>query len=279
MGKIYHTFTLVSGDGTPLHGHYWKPEGKPRACILLVHGIGEHGARYNDWARRFVKLGFFVYALDYRGHGKAQGPRGFVHSLTELMDDVSMLVRRCERNFEDIPWFLYGHSMGGNLVLNFLRFRRQDFAGVVVTSPWLELVHPPKPWLQRLGRWADMWWPEWTFSTGIRSDQMTSVPAEREEADADPLMHGRISLRLFNELNDSARFLMTKGLDFHLPMLLLHGEADPLTSCGATERFAARYPENCSYKGYGGALHELHREPVADLVFSDIVAWMEERLK
>ena len=110
MGKIYHTFTLVSGDGMPLHGHYWKPEGKPRACILLVHGIGEHGARYNDWARRFVKLGFFVYALDYRGHGKAQGPRGFVHSLTELMDDVSMLVRRCERNFEDVPWFLYGLS-------------------------------------------------------------------------------------------------------------------------------------------------------------------------
>ena len=92
-------------------------------------------------------------------------------------------------------------------------------------------------------------------------------------------MHGRISLRLFNELNDSARFLMTKGLDFHLPMLLLHGEADPLTSCGATGRFATRYPENCSFKGYEGALHELHREPVADLVFSDIVAWMEERLK
>src|SRR5690554_1228976 len=84
MGKVYHTFSLVWCDCMPLHGHYWKPERKPRACILLVHGIGEHGARYNDWARRFVKLGFFVYALDYRGHGKAQGPRGFVHSLPEL---------------------------------------------------------------------------------------------------------------------------------------------------------------------------------------------------
>jgi alpha-beta hydrolase superfamily lysophospholipase len=274
MGKIHQTFNLVSNDGTVLRGHFWKPGGYPVATICLVHGIGEHAGRYDDWARRFCKQGIMVYALDYRGHGTSEGKRGHANSIGELMDDIGVLVRRCKRNWGEIPAFIYGHSMGGNLVLNFLNARRQDFAGGIVSSPWLELVSPPNKFIQVLGRMANAIMPRWILSTGIKSSQMTSVASEIEETDKDALMHGRISLRLFNEVNmSSGRLLSDKG-NIQIPLLLFHGERDPITSVEASARFFEMHKDICAFKTYPDSLHELHREPLADEVFNDIMTWI-----
>jgi alpha-beta hydrolase superfamily lysophospholipase len=279
MGKIHQTFNLVSNDGTVLRGHFWKPAGYPVATICLIHGIGEHAGRYDDWARRFCKQGIMVYALDYRGHGASEGKRGHVNSMAELMDDISVLVRRCRRNWGEIPGFLYGHSMGGTLTLNFLNTRRQDFSGAIISSPWLELVHPPNKIMQTLGRIANVVMPDWLLSTGIKSSQMTSLPGEIEETDKDPLMHGKISVRLFSELNQSALELLSERVNIQIPLLLFHGESDPITSINASVRFFENHRENATFHSYANALHELHREPVADEVFSDIMAWLNGQLK
>ncbi|GAO28016.1 alpha/beta hydrolase [Geofilum rubicundum] len=278
MGKIHQTFNLVSKDGTVLRGHFWKPNGYPVATICLVHGIGEHAGRYDHWARRFCQQGIMVYALDYRGHGASEGKRGHVNSMTELMDDLGVLVRRCKRNWGEIPGFIYGHSMGGNLVLNYLNVRRQDFTGGIISSPWLKLVHPPKPIWQKLGQWLDGLIPGWVLSTGIKSSQMTSVLSEREETDKDSLMHGRISIRLFNEVNRSSQRLLGDQVHIHIPLLLFHGERDPITHMEGSARFFENHKDICTFHTYADALHELHREPMADEVFKDIMDWVKAQL-
>ncbi len=279
MGKIHQTFNLVSNDGTVLRGHFWKPVGYPVATICLVHGIGEHAGRYNDWARRFCMQGIMVYALDYRGHGASEGKRGHVNSIAELMDDIGVLVRRCKRNWGEIPGFIYGHSMGGNLVLNYLNVRRQDFTGGIVSSPWLELVHPPNIIWQKLGRLANAVMPGLTRSTGIKSNQMTSVPSEIEETDKDPLMHGRISARLFSELNQSSLELLSDRVNIQIPLLLFHGECDPVTKIEGSLRFFENHRDICTFNSYADSLHELHREPKADEVFDDVMSWIKKYLK
>lgn len=278
MGKIHQTFNLVSNDGTVLRGHFWKPVGYPVATICLVHGIGEHAGRYDDWARRFCKQGIMVYSLDLRGHGESEGKRGHVNSMAELMDDIGVLVRRCRRNWGEIPGFIYGHSMGGTLALNFLNVRRQDFTGGIVSSPWLELVHPPNPIMQKVGRLANTVMPGFLLSTGIKSSQMTSVPREIEETDKDPLMHGRISVRLFNALNQSTQTLLRGHLNIQIPLLLFHGESDPITKIEGSVRFFENHKDICTFNTYADSLHELHREPIADEVFADVMAWIDDQL-
>lgn len=279
MGKIHQTFNLVSNDGTVLRGHFWKPVGYPVATICLVHGIGEHAGRYDDWARRFCKQGIMVYAVDYRGHGASEGKRGHVNSIAELMDDINVLVRRCKRNWGEIPGFIYGHSMGGTLVLNFLNDRRQDFSGGIISSPWLELARPPSEMMQKLGRLANVVVPGWLLSTGIKSNQMTSIPREIEETDKDPLMHSRISVRLFNELTQSSLELMRERGTIQIPLLLFHGERDPVTKMEGSVRFFENHKDICTFHTYADALHELHREPIADDLFADTMAWIDDQLE
>jgi acylglycerol lipase len=279
MGINHQTFNLVSTDGTALRGRYWKPGTEPVATMCIVHGIGEHSARYDAWARRFSKQGIMVYAFDLRGHGESEGSRGNISKLSEFMDDIGSMVRRCKRNYGEIPGFIYGHSMGGNLVLSYLMGRRQDFAGAIITSPWITMVNPPGAFKQKIGRWLNKLYPDKTLSTRIRSHQLTSLPKKMEESDNDVLMHSRISIRLFHELSQSAEEIVAYRTPIRIPVMLLHGESDPITRYEASRDFASNNQVLFTYKGYESALHELHNEPVADLVFNDILAFIKSNVK
>ncbi len=278
MGVNHQQFNLVSTDGTILRGRFWKPDTSPVATICLIHGIGEHSGRYDAWARRFCRQGIMVYAMDYRGHGESEGQRGHAGHIGELLDDIGALVRRCKRNFGDIPGFIYGHSMGGNLALIFLMRRRQDFAGAIITSPWLELVKPPRPFLRKVGLWMDGFFPDLSLSTGLKSNQMSSLPKRIEEADNDPLMHSKITLRMFNEIDKSAAEVISFRIPVRIPLFLLHGEKDQITKPEATEAFYKNNPELFKLKLYPGALHELHNEPAADEVFQDILGFIQTQI-
>lgn len=278
MGVNHQVFNLISTDGTVLKGRYWKPNSFPIATICLVHGIGEHAARYDSWARRFCAEGIMVYALDYRGHGASEGKKGVINSIAELNDDINALVRRCKRSWSEIPNFIYGHSMGGALVLNYLIKRRNDFEGAIITSPWLELVHPPSEFKIKVLKWLDLIRPSLTFSTGIKSDQMTSESVKKQDADNDPLMHSRISVRLFNQVNTRAQEVLTNKLNIKVPILLAHGLADPITQPMTTKKWAEKHAPQTQFVGYENALHELHNEPVADELFNDILQFIKDHL-
>ncbi|ASB49495.1 alpha/beta hydrolase [Alkalitalea saponilacus] len=276
MAISHQTFNLVSRDGTVLQGRYWKPGQSPIATVCLIHGIGEHALRYDTWARRFCDAGFMIYALDYRGHGLSEGNKGHIDHISDLLDDIGALVRRSKRNFGEIPAFLYGHSMGGTLVLEFLVKRRQDFAGAIISSPWLKLIKPPSRFIQNAGKWLDPICPEVTFSTGIKSTHMTSLPQKKENADKDPLMHGRISIRMFNEINKCTESLIEWQNPVRTPLLFLHGISDPLTKPEASESIANKNTQLYKFIGYENTLHEIHNEPIADQAFEDINNWMSQ---
>lgn len=278
MGVNHQIFNLVSKDGTILQGRYWKPTEFPKATICLVHGIGEHAARYDAWARRFCEHGIMVYSVDYRGHGESEGKRGVVNSIAELNDDINAMVRRCKRSWSEIPNFIYGHSMGGILTLNYMVKRRSDFEGAIITSPWLSLVNPPSEGKIKALKWLDLLWPSLTFSTGIKSEQMSSESAKKEDADNDPLMHSRISVRLFNSVATRADEMVKFKLNIRVPIFLAHGMADPITDPMTTKRWAEKYAPLTQFKGYDGALHELHNEPVADELFNDILQFIKAHL-
>jgi len=139
-----HTeFKFKTSDELQLFGQSWQPEDRPRAAICLVHGMGEHSGRYGHVADRLTQAGYSVFAFDLRGHGKSLGPRGHTPSYRTLLNDINSLLNEVDKNFPELPLFLYGHSLGGNLVLNYVLRRQPKFKGVIVTGPWLRLAFEP----------------------------------------------------------------------------------------------------------------------------------------
>jgi len=274
----HHVVSLVSADGTILRGRFWKPETPPLAALCMVHGLGEHSGKYDEWARSFCRKGIIVYALDYRGHGESEGKRGHANNISELLDDIDAMIKRCKQNWDNLPVFLYGHSMGGTLALAMIESRRQSFQGAIVTSPWLKLVNPPGACTRYLGHCFNNLLGGLTFKTGLNPSQMTRLPSKIEAADNDPLMHGKISLRLFNEIEQCASKILSRGLVASIRTLLLHGENDPVTCFKATKQLELLNPALFKSKYYTGALHELHNEPVAEEVFFDIMFFIKNNV-
>jgi alpha-beta hydrolase superfamily lysophospholipase len=168
--------------------------------------------------------------------------------------------------------------MGGNLVLTYLMQKNQNFSGAVVTSPWIGLVNPPSAFMKWLAGHLDGVLPKLTLSTRIHSSQLSSQPEAQQNAKSDPLMHSRISLRLFNQLNLAAVQLMATPERVQLPLLVLHGGADQVTSPQHSADFSAKCPSS-TFKLYHGALHELHNKPVKNEVFNHIIQWMDVIIK
>lgn len=279
MATNYQEFKLISVDGTVLKGRLWRPSNKPRATICLVHGFGEHSARYDSWARRFCDENIMVYAVDYRGHGKSEGKRGVVNSIAEINDDINAMLRRCKGSWHDVPNFIYGHSMGGALVLNFLVKRRSDFDGAIITSPWLGLVNTPSPTKLKLIKLLDYIFPRVTVSSGIKSNQMSTDSELVMDRENDPLMHGKISVRLFNQIQVRTESLMNDSLNIRIPILLAHGLADPITNPETTRKWAEKYTPLTTFIGYENALHELHNEPIAKDLFNEIINFIDKSIE
>ncbi|NJN05349.1 MAG: alpha/beta hydrolase [Rhodobacteraceae bacterium] len=112
----------------------WEPEGKPKAIICLVHGLGEHSGRYENVGDSLNKAGYALFGFDLRGHGKTSGKRGHIPSLDVALQDIHQFVRFQKQNFPDTPIFLYGHSLGGMLALAYAVGHGEELQGVIATG-------------------------------------------------------------------------------------------------------------------------------------------------
>ena len=131
-----------SKDDLDIFGQYWKSGGMEKAVIALVHGFGEHSDRYHHVAEAFNNSGYSVIAFDHRGHGQSKGQRGHTPQYESLMQDMDVFLEKTRDIFPDTPVILYGHSMGGNIVTNYVIRRSPE-----VLPQWslviLQTAEPP----------------------------------------------------------------------------------------------------------------------------------------
>lgn len=268
-----------SKDGIEIWGKGWEPELAPRAVVCLVHGYGEHIGRYEHVARAFTEAGYVLFGFDQRGHGRSGGARGHTPSYEALMDDVALLIEQAGQRYPSLPRFLYGHSMGGNEVINFALRRKPNLAGVIATGPWLKLAFEPPAWKIRLARLMDRILPGFTQSAGLELTALSHDPKVVEAYKNDPLVHEQISARLFIELLNSGEWALAHAEEFPLPLLLMHGGGDRLTSADASREFARRGGRNITLHIWDDWYHEIHNEPDQEEVFKVTVIWMDARLE
>jgi alpha-beta hydrolase superfamily lysophospholipase len=271
-------YSWQSADGLTLYGQGWQPESGLSAVVCLVHGLGEHSGRYAGLAADLCKAGVALMSFDLRGHGRSAGLRGHAPSLDALMDDIDMLLEHAQRRFLTVPHFLYGHSLGGLLVLNYALRRSPEVAGVIASAPPLRLAFDPPAARVFLGRIMDRFRPQFQQPTGLDTRALCHDPQVIREYVQDPLVHDRISARLYLSMLDAGEWALAHAAEFKMPLLIFHGGADRLTSTRATREFAGQVKGDCTHCEWEGFYHEPHNEPQRAEVVARVVGWIKARL-
>ncbi|MCF8244092.1 MAG: lysophospholipase [Saprospiraceae bacterium] len=246
-----------------------------RAVVCIVHGLGEHIGRYNHVAQFFSLENIATIGFDLQGHGRTVGKRGHTEGLESMLDDVDLLLKTAQDKYPGKPVFIYGHSMGGNVVLNYVLRRKPKIAGLIATAAWIQLPKPPSPFIVLFGKIMNFIIPKLTQPNGLDINELSNDPTVVKAYKNDPLVHDRISVRAGTSLLEGASWLDNFSGEMPCPTLLLHGGIDRITSPIGTAEFAKRVNGDVTWKEWEGLKHEIHNEPQQGEVLGFLVEWME----
>lgn len=264
-------------EGLNLFVQHW-PQEHPKAVIALVHGQGEHIGRFDHVAQWFNQQGVAVLGYDHQGYGKSQGKKGHAKNLEVLLDDIGQLLEQTRQMYPGVPLFLYGHSMGGGLALNFVTRRHPDLTGLIATAPWIRLAFEAPAFKVVAGRFLRWFMPTLTLPTGLAAHFISHDEAVVKAYLADPYVHNKLSAAAGIALLEAAKWLDTYTERFSMPVLLQHGSDDKITSAAATKSFSERAQGDITYREWPGLYHEIHNEKQQLEVFEYTWQWMQRVL-
>ncbi|MHA7965807.1 alpha/beta hydrolase [Paenibacillus sp. CAU 1782] len=258
----------------------WKPVQKEtKAVIALSHGQGEYGERYSHVAERLSSEGYVLLALDHYGHGRSGGKRGHMPSYEVMMDHTELMLEQCAKRYPGLPVFLYGHSMGGNIALNYsLRFK-PAIQGLLLTSPWLQLAFKPPAVKEWIGKKLSILLPALPMATGLKvQDLYREGPSFQPTMRMDEFCHTTITPRAYTELQTASEWAMSHAGELDVPLLLLHGTDDRITSFEASRQLAGQLGARCEWKPWPGGLHELHNDLEGAEMLGVVTDWIHRQL-
>lgn len=275
--------TLTTRDGLKLHWREW-PVDHARGTILIVHGHGEHVARYAHVVDYLNQQGWSVAGYDQRGHGRSPGKRGRLNQPDDFLHDLAAAIDQARERLPGGPFVVLGHSMGGVTLARFALgqmgyeqgpwVRKVD--GYVLSSPAID-VDPSL--LQRLllkvaGRLA----PELGVSNGLKASWVSRDPAEVAKYEADRLVHGTIAPRLVMFMIESGELVLQCAPKWNVPTLLLYAGSDLCVSPSGSDRFAETAPKKwVTSRAFPTLYHEIFNEPERQEVLDDVGSWLNLR--
>lgn len=266
-------------DGQELYYQIWRPDGEPKATLIIVHGLGEHGGRYMNLVNPIVPSGVTVYAFDHRGHGRsAEKMVAHINSWDEYRGDVRAFVQMAAAAEADKPLFLMGHSMGGLIVTNYVLHHPDGLRGAIISAPPVGEVDV-SPVLRAVGKLMSVLKPDFAIDNGLDPKGISRDPAVVAAYENDPLVHGKVSARWSTEFFKAIDWTRAHAADFKPPVLMIHGEADLFVPIAGSRAFFEQIPQaDKTYIAYEGGYHEslndLHHAQAA----ADIVKWVKARV-
>jgi alpha-beta hydrolase superfamily lysophospholipase len=271
-------FTWQNAKAITITAEDWSPQAEPRAVVVLVHGLGEHIGRYRHVAEALNAAGIAMLGFDLPGHGRSGGARGHA-SFDAILDDIDHLLQEAARRYPGKPRFLYGHSMGGALVLYYTLKRRPDLQGVIASAPGLASGVPLPSSKLFMAKVMSKLAPTYTMDNGLDLTYLSTDPAVIKAYKADPLVHPKISARLGNDLLSTGEWVLAHAAEFPLPLLVFQGAGDRIVSVAFNTRFARAVPkEKVTYKLWEGLYHEAHNDPEQLQVIQSIIDWINSHL-
>lgn len=269
---------LLPFHQTHLFTRHW-PVDQPKAVVGIVHGFGEHSGRYAHVAAFLNRHGYAVTTYDLPGHGQTQGKRGHVDRYDTLLDSVQTLLDFTRTEYPELPVFLFGHSMGGNILANFLIRRQPRIKGAVVQGAWLKVPYElPKfeIWLAKTMRNI---LPSIQVSSKLDVSAVSRDPAVVAAYKADKLNHSVITPGWFFGAYEAQQYAIDHAADIQVPTLIMHGAADKIAGPdGSKALYENGNKALLTFKTWDGLYHEIHNEPEQQAVLAYMTGWLDTQL-
>lgn len=278
--SAFQESTFTSKDGTRLF-HVSLVPAEAKAVVVVVHGYADHSGRYRHVMEAFAKAGFASHALDYRGHGRAAGRRGFCNSFEEFLDDLSGFLTRVRAESGSLPLFLVAHSHGALITARLLATRGapERLAGVMLSAPYFRLQLEPSRFQLFQAKVIGKLIPFLPVKNPLTVPQLTNDPEMMAWTEKDVLRHAVVTPKWFTESNaaQDAVFRDTAALTW--PILVVHGAEDPVARPDASKTFFDALPaSDKEYVSWPGMLHEPFTAPARQEVLDKVVGWMDARV-
>lgn len=297
-------FYYPSRDGvTKIHAIEWIPEGEVTAVLQMCHGMVEYIDRYHEFADFLTKHGVYVVGHDHLGHGKSvvsQEKLGFFHETdgnAYVIADIQQLRMQTAKKYPGVPYFIMGHSMGSFLVRQYLGLYSGGLSGAIImgTGEQPSLVVNAGKLVCKIIAAIKGWDYRSKFVNNL------AVGAYEKKMGAAWLSKNPENVKKYHE-DPLCGFIFTVNAYYHmfsgiakmnqqekegkaaksLPLLFVAGKDDPVGNYGkGVENVYNKY-KKCGYqdvqlKLYEEDRHEILNEEDKDVVFQDILAWLEIR--
>ncbi|HKC20048.1 MAG TPA: lysophospholipase [Candidatus Dormibacteraeota bacterium] len=267
---------LTSSDGTRLAYRRWPLQNAGTGITFaVIHGHGEHGGRYERFAQGMAKYGqMATYALDLRGHGESEGRRGHVDSWDQWVDDAAAFVKHVEHEApgEVVP---LGHSFGGVVMLSTVRSKKlTHIKRFILSSPALRLTKETPQWLNGTASALSKVAPQLALSNQVDAGTISRIPEVVDAYKTDPLVHGKITTRLYSEWRRASKENLDHAQAIDIPFLVLAGTDDRLIDPDVSRELHEKAPTMSTLAMLDGRYHEPFNDLDSDEVFAMIADWI-----
>jgi len=270
------TTYFTNRNGEKFFVRYFLPQ-RPKALLVVAHGLGEHSGRYKRLGEYFADRGYAVAVYDLRGHGRSVGKRGHVDHFESWVEDLRTFVWNARREMRHtIPTFVIGHSLGGLIALSYIAHYSGEVDGAVISAPALSPTIKVPDWKVWLGKYMARVLPKVSMGAEIKPEDLSRDPEVVDSYRKDPYVFKRVTVRAGDQILAAAAQSIPWAYKIKCPVLMIQGNDDRICSVAATKNFFTRLPEDYKkLKLYDGAFHEPFNDVIRDRVFADVEDWID----
>ena len=270
---------IKTSDGIDLFVRCYSPDELVfQNTLYWVHGLGEHGGRHEHIAKALTQQGWRMIVADLRGHGKSRGKRTYVKSFDDFVSDISLIWQRLQ--LDRHPTVLFGHSMGGLVVIRTVQSQQIRPRALILSAPLLGLKLTVNPLTVLLGKLLVRFFPAARFSNGIDPANMTHDPEFASIRRADPLINKTVTAGWFFAMKDALKVANRDASRIQLPTLAFQGTLDQTTDADALSAWWQRIGSQDKTRiDLEGHFHELFFEPDWRSTADQMIEWLNERMR
>ena len=272
--------TVKTKDGTDVKMKIFDTDSTPKGVVLISHGFGEYIDMYDPFIDNLTEAGYACVIFDQRGHGEDSNVakrQGVIPGYEYCMDDIDVIRAAISKLYPEVPVILYGHSMGGNIVANYLINKNQnDFVGAVLETPWLRLYKPQPKVVEGLAKVLGVISNKFAIVNKLRRHEVVR-PLEGHKTITDfPYYHNRISFRLFAAITKAGEYAIANADKITIPTLLICAEDDLVVCPDAIKEFGTNANPNMTVKIYDDAYHAIHADLASVRYVPDLIEFLDE---
>jgi len=246
--------------------------------LVIVHGAGEHGGRYEHFIRPVVEAGWTVIAADLRGHGRSGGIPTHLDSFEQYLEDLDRLWDHFA--LQPTSTATFAHSMGGLIAVRFQQTRPDRMRALVLSAPLLALRVRVRLFKRAIGKVCQLVAPATRFQTVVRTSDITRSAAVRAGRARDPLIRRSVTAGWYYSVRRALLNSLREADQFTLPLLLLQGDQDQVVDPDWPAEWIERVAStDCTLRLLPGHFHEIINEPGWEQITAEMLDWLDSRFE